>query len=285
MKSIYIDSTQIHDYASVSNSIFTKIDIAGLEMPEIRLSSYEKAGEFGAFISNQLYGGRLITIEGGIYSTTQSTFESKRRALIDAIKISKDSDSVPEAKILKFTTLDDLELQCNVFLRKFKMNKQKYCYADFMIEFYCPDIALEDQTASSSGLSTLASGGVIYPIIYPVIYGSSAAGTQTITNNGTSEAWPVITITGVITDPIITNTTTGKYMSLDITVGSGDTLVIDMKNKTIVLNGTTNSLSTKALASEWWWLEPGDNEVTLATGSGGDDGNVTIAYRDSYLGV
>lgn len=285
MKSIYIDSTQIHDYTSVTNSIFTKIDIAGLEMPEIRLSSYEKAGEFGAFISNQLYGGRLITIEGGIYSSTQSTFESKRRALIDAIKISKDSDSVPEAKVLKFTTLDDLELQCNVFLRKFKMNKQKYCYADFMIEFYAADIAIESQTLSSNGLSTLASGGAVYPIIYPVIYGGSAAGTQTITNAGNIEAWPIITLTGILTDPIITNTTTGKYMSLDITLGASDTLVIDMKNKTIVLNGTTNSLSTKALASEWWWLDAGANIVTLATGSGGDNGLVTIEYRDSYLGV
>lgn len=111
---------------------------------------------------------------------------------------------------------------------------------------------------------------------------TSTGGLFTCTNDGTFETWPVIKLTGPVTDPVIYNTTSGKEIGFDITVGSGDYLVIDTGNRTVLLNGTASRYSTLTSDSEWWALDAGDNEIRYEAATT-TASNITLTWRSAWL--
>lgn len=284
MKSIAIDDLQIHSNTDNSIGYYVYQNISGLEFPDVRISYYEKPGEYGAYVSNQLYGARLVTLEGTVFGSSLAEFNQRRRTLQSTIQITKDANSTPIAKTLKFTTMDDLALQATCYARKFNLVDVGLLNARFYIELYCPDFGLESQSLKSYTISAPVGGGAVLPWILPVVFSGSTGGTQIVSNAGNANAFPILTLTGPLTSPVVTNQTTGKYMSLNMTIASGSTVTINMKEKTI-LQGSTPVVGNKNLASEWWWVQSGDNTISLSTGSTGDTGNVQIEFRDTYIGV
>lgn len=127
---------------------------------------------------------------------------------------------------------------------------------------------------------SVAGGGDFYPSGVPwavsddQILGSGIV----VTNPGDVDAFPVWTLTGPLTEAVITNTTTGEEFTLTTTLGSTDTVVIDCRNriKTVTLNGTTNLWPDLDDMASLWAFQPDDNIVDLAiTGA-------TSATRVSY---
>lgn len=284
MKNIYIDGLQIHtNTGNIGYAVHTPVQ--GLDMATIRLSSYEKIGEHGAFISNQLYGERLITLEGYIYAQDLPTFNLRRRALSNIIQINKDANSVPVPHLVQFTTMDDVALQFYGYLKSFKMDMTLLTKADFQLQLFCPDFSLDNQFLTTTALGTVSPvGGCIIPIIIPAVLDPAVGGVVNCVNNGDCDAYPIITLNGPLTDPIIESDTLNRFIALNLTLAVGESVVIDMKNKTI-MKGTTPIFSDVIAGSNWFWLIPGSNLISLITSNTGDAGNASIAYRDAYLGI
>jgi phage-related protein len=125
--------------------------------------------------------------------------------------------------------------------------------------------ALNTISGGPTGVSGISSGGRTYPRVYPLVYNISASGSGnsiTVYNAGTGIAYPTITITGPLPSGWrIENSTTGMQESfaIDLTTVS-DTLVIDNKNKTALLNGAPiNGL----ISGDWWGLSPKTNVIRL----------------------
>jgi hypothetical protein len=59
-------------------------------------------------------------------------------------------------------------------------------------------------------------------------------------------------------------------------------MTVDMVNKTILLNGI-NAMYALDLQSEWLWLEPGVNNISIATSGG--SGSINFKFRNSYIGI
>ena len=285
MKSLYLGTLQIHSNTNNGLGYAISPGTEGLDFPEIRRNSYNKPGEYGAYLTNLLYGGRRIQLEGFVFSNTIATFESLRRQLQDAVRINKDSNSRPVATTLKVTTMDDLALQLDVYINAFKMAVTNLLGAKFMIDLYSPDFALLSQALNSKTLTRASGGGAVYPFIYPQIYGASTGGQDICVNAGDAETFPVIYLNGAISNPIIQNVTNGRYIELSLTLGASDQVVIDMKNKTIIKNGNTSVISNKTSPSQFFWLEKGNNTIKFFTSSGADTGNMQIQWRDAYLGI
>lgn len=283
MQNFYIDTLQVHSSTQrIGFSIAPNAQ--GDEMPSIRLSSYDKPGEFGSFVSNQLYGSRLITIEVLVYADDLVTFDVRRRALQSAVQIIKDENSVPIPKLLKFTTDAGLAMQVYGYCTKVKPLIKRNMFCRYAIEFTCPGFVLESQTLKTATLTAPVGGGAVYPVVYPVIYAPSSGGVVTITNNGDAKAYVLITATGILTNPVINNVTVGRRMALDTTIGASDSVVIAMADKTILKNTNISIISKKTIGSRWFWLDPGVNIFRLTTDDSDDDGQVQVAYRDSYIG-
>lgn len=96
---------------------------------------------------------------------------------------------------------------------------------------------------------------------------------------------------GEMTDPVITNNTTGEFIGIDLVMATGDTFVITtaMGNKTATYtaSGATavNGFRYLDPESTFWHLVPGDNEVLLDDASIGTDAEVRITWRDRFVGV
>lgn len=284
MKSIYLDNFQIHNNISNSLGYHIKPDIEGLDYPDLRTSRYNRAGEHGGFMSNQLYGGRKITLEGSIYANTAIDYEAKRRALVAILDLEKSATGIPLAKVLKLTTMDDLQLQTDVFLLNFKMAKAELMIGEFLLDLWAPDFPLYSQNSASAQLYRASGGGFILPVIFPIVTTAQSGGTVNITNNGTADSYPTIYLNGPLNNPIIQNNTTGKYIKLNLTIATGEQVTIDMKNRTVKL-GSSSIIANMDSESLFWVLLPGLNIISLTTSSTSDTGDAQITYRDAYLGV
>src|SRR3954453_13860225 len=82
-------------------------------------------------------------------------------------------------------------------------------------------------------------------------------GSVTVNNAGDSNTFPVVTFNGPLTSPYINNTTTGEVFKVNRTLASGEVVVVDMQNKTMVLNATTNALQYFDSTNTWLSLTPG----------------------------
>lgn len=285
MKKIFIDSLQIHDNAA-DIGYAVRPPIAGLEAALVRTVNYNRAGEHGSIVANQLYGERRITLEGYIFGSSIADYETKRRALENAVKIVKDSDGAPIPKVLKFTTMDNLALQVKVYpVNPIKMAMEHLEHATFLLDLLAPDFVLEDQSQSQVSVAVPSGGGAVLPWIMPITFAAATGGTITAVNNGNAEAYPTITFNGPLNNPRLYNRAVGREMALTHVLAAGEQIVIDMREKTIIQGGTTNQIAKKTAGSKWWWLAPGDNVLDFATSVGGDTGNCQIAFRHSFVGV
>lgn len=143
--------------------------------------------------------------------------------------------------------------------------------------------AAAESTVNTS-LPLSGSGGLVYPLVYPLTYGSGAAGGAiTLTNAGTISAPVRWTILGPVTAPIITNAATGARLEFlsSFSVAAGQTVVLDTDART-VMQGTVNQRAQLGVA-EWWELDPGSLLVRFS-GASADPATarLTATWRDAW---
>ena len=283
MKSIFANAFQIHSNSS-NVGIFVN-SIEGLDSPQVRIATSENAGGHGGIVSNVLYGLRSITLGGKVYSDTLAAYEQKRRALENALRITRDTYNNPVPITLYFTTMDDLQMQVDVYVKSVVIKMKDLLIADFLIQFIAADFVLQSQTLQSSQVGVFGGGGVIYPVIYPITFTVGQSSVSSVTNNGNGEASPILRFVGPLTNPRFINNTTGKVMHIETSILAGYSIEVDIKNKTIVQSDGANKIAYKSNDSDWLTIVPGVNYVQMNTNDTTDTGYCTVEFRDSYLGV
>jgi hypothetical protein len=260
--------------------------VDGLEGPPHRTNSFSRPGRHGAIVSSQYYDGRLITLTGTVSGIDYATYLSNRKALIAATNIDLDSNDYPIATRISFTMLDGNSYYMDVFFDKPTMELTDPTRADFQLTGIAPNPMIFGASQQvSSAISPPSGGGYIVSMIAPYISGAATGGSTVINNAGSETAWPVITLTGPLTNPVLTNTTTGEVLQLSpYTIGSGNVVRIDMDAHTITLNGAS-LIATKTATSDWWGLIPGNNNVSVTSTSSSDTGTAVFTYYSPYTGV
>lgn len=128
------------------------------------------------------------------------------------------------------------------------------------------------------------------------LFGSrSLSGQATVTYTGTILAYPIITITGPVSSPSITNQTLGTKIQLNYDIATGETVTINTTygNKTIENNVGVNLIGTLSDDSDLNfyiaphpYAEDGVN-IFIAGGAGAEVGvtNLTMSYYTRYIGI
>jgi hypothetical protein len=120
--------------------------------------------------------------------------------------------------------------------------------------------------SDATGAAGQSTGGRTYPRHYPLSYGTSGAGegnAMTLVNVGTvASAKLTLTIVGPLNNGSwrVSNETNGGSLSFDVDVASTDTLVIDFKDGTALLNGYPIGAS---IIGDFWKLSTGENIIKL----------------------
>lgn len=285
MQSIFLNGLQIHSNNQEIGFV-VNIPLKGLEFPGVRLNPYQKPGEHGAVVPNAFYDGRTIELTGRIYHPVIATYLQYRRALSNTMRLVQNSLNIAQPLVLQLNTMDGLSLQANVYpSQPLQLIEKSLNHCDFIIDLFAPDPNLYDQSSQRATISVPTGGGATYPVIYPVTYAAKSGGSLIVTNAGDSDTFPLITFNGPLTAPLIINQTTGASFQVNVTLLAGDVLVIDMANKTMVLNGSTNAMQYFVVTNTWMSLQPGSNLIKLSSGISADSGNARFDYFNAYIGI
>lgn len=254
-------------------------EFEGFEYASVQESIDDVAGPYGSVYITSKFGKRQVAIQGDLLGV--DVF-SKRRLLSKALR------QTGVMKLIKFTTYDDLNLQFEGEIVKV-LNPYTHKIHSYLIEIVAPDWRFYSQDLSSFDVGqTIVSGGASIPATIPLAIASSVADatdvSNIITNNGNEVTDPIITITGPGNGFLVRNETTGQEFNLDYELVGGDEVVIDVKRRTVVLNGITNIYPS--ITGEFWSLVPGQNELRFLVSAGLTvDTNLNISFRDAYSGI
>ena len=126
-------------------------------------------------------------------------------------------------------------------------------------------------------------GGFTIPFTLP-LYISPDEQPVAVNNSGSDTVLPNIIIATQATNPRIINRTTNKVMSIGLTVSASSKLEIDMKNKTILLDGL-NVYGSQTSDSSFWGLDPGDNVIELITDVQSEQTEAELRFRSGFIGI
>lgn len=132
---------------------------------------------------------------------------------------------------------------------------------------------------SCMGLPVSAVTGRTYNKTYSWNYGATTnpGGFMNVVNAGDIEAWPVITVTGPVDNPVISNESTGASFTLTSVVPAGQTVTIDSRTGNI-------SPSSYRIVGRPFPLRPGNNTIRWRATSGTftPDASLCVAWRSTW---
>lgn len=102
----------------------------------------------------------------------------------------------------------------------------------------------------------------------------------TATNNGNFRAAALLTVLGPAAGPIvISNTVSGVLRTITVStaIPSGQSLVIDFKARSVLLNGV-NRYDLVTTTPQWWNVQPGANTIAYSGG-----GTPTLTWQNSWI--
>lgn len=256
-------------------------ETSGLDSADVRESADDLVEMDGGIHGSFYYGRRPIVLNGQL-APPVSTIDRNTKAS----KLRRASNALRQDAILKWTPDGGVEQFCRV-----RRQAPLRITGGWVKNFQLPLVSA-DHRVYSTALTTVSvdasgteSSGRAYPKDYPVDYGlSPGAGEITIDQQGDSDSPAVIRVYGPGVNPQITNTTLGQTISLLYTMSDGEYLSIDTANRTILLNGATNRYSALDFDNtEWWFLIPGTNLLTLRYFSYSAGAKMEVDYRDAWI--
>lgn len=277
-----------------TGSPFQILNIEGLEsLPELRVQDDNRGYNDGMFTGRDFLGGRTITMEiltlAGNGNSAFQNFSLLQAALIPTSSYTTPAITATTAPgLLQFLlSASDIEMRIGARVRgrQTPVNPDfTYGFIRSQYTFFCPDPRYYSNTLQSASLSPSATLGRGYNRIYPLVYQSGSGSFSTpLTSNGTVMTYPTITITGPASNIVISNNTTSQYLAFSSSLNAGDTLVIDLYQRLITLNGLA-ARNTLLGNSTWFGLNPGTTNLSFsATGTSVGATTCNVVYRDAFI--
>lgn len=255
-----------------------------LSSPDIRSGDYSKLSRNGMIPGTDRYSGRAVNLNLLIDHYDETSFGDAISALSSAFSAPIDS-----ALPLTFTIRGVASGQtARLYVRPRKLNLPidfEYfngaSYADIQLFATDPLIYSDDELTATITLAQ-DPGGMTFPLVFPLVFGGGGSyGSAIVTNDGNADAPVVIRINGPVTNPTVRNVTTGQSLGFTATIASGDYLLVDTLNRTVLLNGTADRYSYLT-NPQWWRLAPGDNEIRYFAAITSAS-TAVITYRSAWL--
>lgn len=244
--------------------------------------------------SISFYNERILPFGGTIIATTQNNRRAKEKALkrLLALPTLQDPAGRDGYMLVRFTDEDGTPMQCYAkivedvgfdLMETTEDTMRGYQFVMMASDHMLPSQSLSEETGDETTPGT--NFQVVQdesPNVPFELYDTTAA-SVTITNNGTIGALPVVVITGPAENPGIENQTWGFRLTLEgVTLAVDEYVTIDFDTQNILQDDGTDLSGFLSNDSEWWAVEPGDNEIALLDDSVEPTSTFTISWRDTY---
>ena len=285
-----IDNTVAYSGLTMGmGTIYRVGNIAGLiDMPDIRSADRVRLRRHGDLAGDDFAGQRDIEVSILVDGTALDgpTYTAAMDALLTATRPGR-AEMALTFRIPGVAGGGDRQVLARPRKRTIPLEPERYGIAqapEVTVLFTATDPRIYD-AALQTGTSTLptAGGGLTFNVTPNLVFGAvSTGGSIFALNAGTFPTSPTFRIDGPVTNPRIENLTSGLTLSLNITLGVGDFLLIDSEARTILLGGTASRYSSLAVGSSWFSLDPGTSEVrfraTTPTAA-----QLTMSWRSAWL--
>lgn len=278
-----------------TNSPYQILSVDGIEdLPAIRVQDDNRGYQDGMFTGRDFLSGRSITMSIQILGTSATNMNENVQALQTALIPQQSGTGVLQFQI-PFNNLQ--RVNARVRRRALQINPDfTYGKSIATYEFFAPDPCRYDDTLQSTDLVGGVTGlGRTYNRVYTAAatpgsnpnttgmsFGGGGAGPNIIVNNGNTTAYPLITIYGPATNPVVTNTTAGAFLAINYTLGSTDVLTIDTNLRTVNLNGVARR-SILTNNSTWFGAQPGSSLYTFSASSTSASTACVVSWRSAYI--
>lgn len=282
--------TQVYSFA-FNNQVFGGagspyqiLSVDGLEsLPSIRNQDDNRGYHDGMFTGRDFLNGRVISIIfntfGDSNGSAQTNYNTIQRTLLPQTQ-----GTTP--LYFKFPNSPTSEQFVQARVRNLRTTvdpNYTYGYITSQVDFFCPDPNYYNNNLQTSIMQISPALGRTYNKTFNYTYGGgSATVTTTISNIGWATTYPIITITGPITNPVVGNSTSGNTLYFSGTYSALDVLEIDLYNQLITLNGAP---ARNLLISGTWFDAPPGNSNFFFTGTGTLAGTTqaTVSWYSAYI--
>ena len=247
--------------------------------PAIKTNRMDRPASRGAIIGSEHPAARVLTL-GWVLSAPDTV--TLRNAVDQVLGICADSST-----LYPVTCTDERGITLQALAKldgEILVTPLSALSVDVSVQLVCPDPRKTNivQNVATAGLVAAGVGGVVYPIKYPVNYGTpGASGSLTLVNKGTAPADVVITIVGPVTQPTLTNPADGSSISFLGGLNANDRLTIDTNSGRVLLNGVDRR---GLLYVTKWPRIPrnGTLRLSFTSTNSADTGTVVAVYSDTY---
>lgn len=246
--------------------------------PAIKTARTDKPAARGLFRGNEFRGGRVMTLEGTLSAPTVTALRNAQRAVCG---ICPDPHAQYPLTVIEesgYSSYANVALDGEILTTPISALS-----VDFSIQLVAPDPRKfsSNPTTLSTLLASGGSGGVMYPVTYPVNYGvPGAPGALQLTNHGTADADPLCVLTGPLTSPELIRADTGDTVTYNDTLSATDTVVIDFNTGNVTLNGVNRRPLVSALN---WFSIPANGSISMLFRSANpsDTGTLSVTFGDT----
>lgn len=236
-------------------------NISGFDSPEVREAADDLVGDDGGVHGNFFYGRRPIVLEGMIDPRPDNTERNKRMTALQ-----RASNAMRQDSILRWMPEGGIEQ----FLR---VRRQQ-------------PLRITGAYMKSFQLSLVSSDPRIYGAAIKEKILAPNDHDEIISNVGTMGSPPEISIDGPATAIEIHNHTNGKYIVFApaYAITSTQRLDIDFTSRTVTREDGSNVYGQIQFAStNWWDVEPGDNQVAWHANGTSANSALAIRWRDAWI--
>lgn len=259
-------------------------DVDGLDSPEYRTSQHDHEGVDGGYTDAEFMKARIITIKGTVFASIDDP-----ETIMDRLKYNFRPTSQERPFYFKHPGKDvrvvfGKSLGVRYSIEQLRRTGQTE--VQFLLS--CPTPYIYDATLQTwTGQILASNSGFGFNMSFNLSFGGTVANPGvTVYNFGNHRAYPVIIVRGPVVTPVLTESNTGRSVGFNITLTDEQTITIDTRRHSAVLNGAGSIRGLLLPGSKWFYVDPGLSSTITMTGTlaptGTATGNATSVTPD-YL--
>lgn len=265
--------------SDVSTTFVDVLKVVGLDSAPFRTTERDHEGDDGGFMDAQFEKGRSIVIDGEAYGTV-GTLEP----FLDDLK----ENWAPSTSLIPLYFQAPGVAERLVYVKPLGVRydwttARRYGVLPLQFTAFAEDprIYSSQEFSVPVTLGGTVTQGFGFSFGFDLGFGTASVGGGNNAYNGGNRPAPVVfTIPGPVTNPSIYNDTTGEVMQFaNITINSGESLIVDTRWRTVRLDDIANRRYA-LVRPVWIRLVKGDNTIRFLSESGGT--TMTVEYRYAW---
>jgi hypothetical protein len=267
-----------------AGSPYQILDVDGLEaLPDLSTQDDNRGYNDGMFTGRDFLRGRSISMNLLILAGSGNSAMENFELFQAALNVQQSGTTAMNFQL----SVTDTEKVINVRVRGRKATidpDYTYGFIRAQITFFAPDPRYYSSTITTGYLSPQTALGRTYDRIYNLLYGGGSLNNAlAVVNAGWATTYPTITITGPAVNPTVGNVSTGQYLTVNTSLANTDTLVIDLYNRLVTLNGNS-ARNLVAGNSQWFGAPPGTTYfIFAATSTVIGTTTAVVVYQSAYI--